>query len=100
MLQSSGVGNCINMLSLPVQTRSPLLMIVTMRGEWAEFNPWQSPMARATEAALTAIGVHVARANTASEVADVVDQAAIMAYEADQQIAVLISQKILGEKVW
>ncbi|RVA21624.1 phosphonopyruvate decarboxylase, partial [Mesorhizobium sp. M7A.F.Ca.US.001.01.1.1] len=39
LMQSSGVGNCINMLSLPVQARFPLLVLVTMRGEWAEFNP-------------------------------------------------------------
>jgi len=33
LMQSSGVGNCINMLSLPVIGRFPLLMLVTMRGE-------------------------------------------------------------------
>ncbi len=49
LMQSSGVGNCINMLSLPVIMRAPLLMLVTMRGEWAEFNPWQVPMSAATE---------------------------------------------------
>src|SRR4030081_112125 len=32
LMQSSGVGNCINMLSLPVMLRAPLLMLVTMRG--------------------------------------------------------------------
>jgi len=53
LMQSSGVGNCINMLSLPVQSRSPLLMLITMRGEWNEFNPWQVPMGQATEASLT-----------------------------------------------
>src|ERR1051326_8582921 len=57
LLQSSGVGNCINMLSLMTIARFPLLMLVTMRGEWAEFNPWQVPMSRATEPALQAIGV-------------------------------------------
>ena len=41
LMQSSGVGNCINMLSVIEETRSPLLMLVTMRGEWGEFNPWQ-----------------------------------------------------------
>jgi len=51
LLQSSGVGNCINMLSLPVIGRFPLLMLVTMRGEWAEFNPWQVPMGRGTQGA-------------------------------------------------
>ena len=44
LMQSSGVGNCINMLSLAKDCRFPLLMLVTMRGEWAEFNPWQVPM--------------------------------------------------------
>lgn len=100
LMQSSGVGNCINMLSLSVQTRSPLLMVVTMRGEWGEFNPWQVPMAQATEAALAAIGVHVVRADTAQEVVAAVAQAATMAYDADQQVAVLISQKVLGTKTW
>lgn len=100
LMQSSGVGNCINMLSLPVQSRSPLLMIVTMRGEWAEFNPWQVPMGQATGTVLDAMGIQVVRATTADEVPAAVEQAAVMAYEADQQVAVLISQRVLGEKTW
>lgn len=100
LMQSSGVGNCINMLSLPVQARVPLLMLVTMRGEWAEFNPWQVPMGQATEPALRAIGVTVLRAETAEDVVEVVAQAARMAFEADQQIAVLIGQRLLGAKKW
>ena len=67
LLQSSGVGNCINMLSLMTIARFPLLMLVTMRGEWAEFNPWQVPMGRATEPALNAIGVRTMRAETAED---------------------------------
>lgn len=100
LMQSSGVGNCINMLSLPVQTRTPLLMIVTMRGEWAEFNPWQVPMGQATQTVLEAIGLHVIRADTGDEAVDAVAQGATMAYEADQQVAVLISQKLVGGKTW
>jgi sulfopyruvate decarboxylase alpha subunit len=100
LMQSSGVGNCINMLSLPVQTRTPLLMLVTMRGEWAEFNPWQVPMGQATEASLRAIGVTVLRAETGEDLIDVVAQAAGMAFDADQQIAVLIGQRLLGKKKW
>ena len=64
LMQSSGVGNCINMLSLPVIMRAPLLMLVTMRGEWAEFNPWQVPMSQATEMSLNAVGVRTMRAQT------------------------------------
>ena len=39
LMQSSGVGNCINLLSIMQECRFPLLMLVTMRGEWGEFNP-------------------------------------------------------------
>lgn len=100
LMQSSGVGNCINMLSLPVQTRTPLLMLVTMRGEWNEFNPWQVPMGQATQASLKAIGVTVLRAETGPDLVEIVGQAATMAYEADGQIAVLIGQRLLGKKKW
>lgn len=100
LMQSSGAGNCINMLSLPVQARCPLLMLVTMRGEWAEFNPWQVPMGQATEAALKAVGIMVFRAETGLDLVETVEQAATMAYEADQQVAVLIGQRLLGKKKW
>jgi len=100
LLQSSGVGNCINMLSLMTIARFPLLMLVTMRGEWAEFNPWQVPMGRATEPALQAIGVQTFRADTAEDLVEIAGSAATLAYEADQQIAVLISQRMIGRKIW
>ena len=100
LLQSSGVGNCINMLSLMTIARFPLLMLVTMRGEWAEFNPWQVPMGRATEPSLGAIGVRTMRAESTQDLPEIVGSAAALAYEADQQIAVLISQRVLGKKVW
>ena len=59
LMQSSGVGNCINMLSLYEECRLPLLMIVTMRGVWGEFNPWQVAMGGSTAAALENAGVIV-----------------------------------------
>ena len=48
LMQSSGVGNCVNMLSLTQIFRFPFLTLVTMRGEWGEFNPWQVPMGSST----------------------------------------------------
>jgi sulfopyruvate decarboxylase alpha subunit len=100
LMQSSGVGNCINMLSLPVIARFPLLMLVTMRGEWAEFNPWQAPMGQGAEAALRAVGVRVFRADTAADLIETVPAALIEAFDADQQIAILIGQRVMGEKKW
>ena len=100
LLQSSGVGNCINMLSLATLARFPLLLLVTMRGEWAEFNPWQVPMGQATEPALAAIGVRTLRAETPADAVATVAAAARLAYGADQQVAVILGQRLLGEKQW
>jgi sulfopyruvate decarboxylase alpha subunit len=100
LLQSSGVGNCINMLSLTTISRFPLLMLVTMRGEWAELNPWQVPMGMATEPALNAIGVRTFRADTAADLLEIAASAATLAFEADQQVAVLMSQRLIGAKKW
>jgi sulfopyruvate decarboxylase alpha subunit len=99
-MQSSGVGNCINMLSLAVIGRFPLLMLVTMRGEWAEFNPWQVPMGLATETCLGAVGVRCMRAEAPEALVETVRSAAKLAYEADQQVAVIIGQRMIGEKKW
>ena len=100
LMQSSGVGNCINMLSLLASCRFPLLTLVTMRGEWAEFNPWQVPMGRATPGVLEAMGVKVIRVEAAGEVAEAVSAAAVLAFDSDQAVAVLLSQRLLGRKRW
>jgi sulfopyruvate decarboxylase alpha subunit len=100
LLQSSGVGNCVNMLSLMSNCRFPLLMLITMRGEWAEFNPWQVPMGSATPGALQLMGVTTIRANTSEEAPEAVSAAAVMAFDADQAVAVILSQRLIGRKQW
>jgi sulfopyruvate decarboxylase alpha subunit len=98
LLQSSGVGNCINMLSLIETCQMPLLMLVTMRGEWGEFNPWQVPMGRGTQPVLEAMGVTVRRADEAHLVAPAVLGAANLAFNTSRAVAVLIGQSVLGAK--
>ena len=100
LMQSSGVGNCINTLSLHGSTRIPLLMVVTMRGEWAEFNPWQCPMGQTTEAALKLMGVMTWRAERPEDVAPLLRGAATMAFSGDGACAVLLSQRLIGAKEW
>lgn len=100
LMQSSGVGNCINMLSLIASCRMPLLTVVTMRGEWAEFNPWQVPMGRATPQAFEIMGVRVVRVDRIEDLAETMAAVAAMAFDSDQAIAVLLSQKLLGRKKW
>lgn len=98
LMQSSGVGNCINMLSLPRVCNMPLLMLVTMRGEWGEFNPWQVPMGVATPEVLKACGVLVYRADVAQEVKPTVEAAIQIAYASRQRVAVLLGQRLIGAK--
>jgi len=100
LMQSSGVGNCINMLSLPVNCRMPFLTLVTMRGEWAEFNPWQVPMGSATPTVLAAAGVQVRRADSPADVAEIVAASAALAFDSAVAVAVLFSQRLVGAKVF
>lgn len=100
LMQSSGVGNCINTLALQACTRFPLLMVVTMRGDWAEFNQWQNPMGQAAEAALRLMGVLTWRADDPKDVAPLLRGAATMAFEGDAACAVLLGQRLIGEKEW
>jgi len=98
LMQSSGAGNCINALGMTRECRFPLLMLITMRGQFGEFNPWQVPMGRATPAALSAMGVVVHEANSAAEIAPTVNAAARLAYGSYQAVAVLIAQGVIGIK--
>lgn len=100
LMQSSGVGNCINMLSVTIECRFPLLMAVTMRGEWGEFNSWQLPMGQGTQAALESVGVVVQRVDHPEEVGEVMYAAAQMAFSSNRAIAVLLSQRLVGFKDW
>lgn len=100
LMQSSGVGNCINMLSLTRVCRLPLLMLVTMRGEWGEFNPWQVPMGQHTAQALTLAGVVTFAADESEQVRETVEAAARMAFEGPAATAVLIKQRIVGVKTF
>ncbi len=97
-MQSSGVGNCINALGLPAALRSPCLMLVTMRGQWGEFNPWQVPMGQATQSVLEAVGVKCFPVDQAEDVGETFGAAADMAFFGGFACAVLVSQRVIGAK--
>src|ERR1700712_543733 len=100
LMQSSGVGNCVNMLSLTQILRFPFLTLVTMRGEWGEFNPWQVPMGSSTAGVFELSGIKVLRASRADEVREVVEAGAAQAYGGGTPTAVLLSQRLIGAKVF
>lgn len=97
-MQSSGVGNCINALGLATAFRAPCLMLVTMRGQWGEFNPWQVSMGQAVKPALEAVGVKCFPVDTAEEIGETFVAAADIAFNGRLSAAVLISQRVIGAK--
>jgi sulfopyruvate decarboxylase alpha subunit len=98
LMQSSGVGNIINVLGTVKECRFPLVTLVTMRGEEGEFNPWQVPMGQATRTVLEAMGTVVHRPSSADEIAPTVNAALRLAYNSYACVAVLIPQRVIGIK--
>ncbi len=100
LMQSSGVGNCVNMLSLAKSCRFPLTLLVTMRGEWGEFNPWQVPMGTKTQAALELMDVLVYRVEHEAEAGETVTASLDIAFNGGLVTAILLSQRLIGAKRW
>ena len=85
LMQSSGVGNCINMLSLARACRFPLLMLITMRGEWPVLELCEAEIFRVLEP---------------SEVAGIAQRAVQHVFGQERIAAVILSQQLIGKKVW
>jgi sulfopyruvate decarboxylase alpha subunit len=100
LMQSSGVGNCINMFSLLRNCGFAGLLLVTMRGEFGEFNPWQVPMGTITEDALRLCGFLTYRIDSPADVDDIVGAGCDMAFAGNLLVAILLSQRLIGRKQW
>src|SRR3954467_9190267 len=95
LMQSSGVGNCINMLSLIKGARFPFLTLVSMRGDFGEGNPWQFPMGQATQPVLAAMGVICLRVERPEDVVSTTSAALTMVFKSGQSVAVLLTQRLI-----
>src|ERR1700752_3891352 len=98
LMQSSGTGNCVNMLSLIKGARFPFLTLVSMRGDFGEGNPWQFPMGQAVQPVLEAMGVICLRIEQPDEVIPTVGAALTMVFQSGHPVAVLLTQKLIGAK--
>ncbi len=97
-MQSSGVGNCPNFLSLVKGGRFPILMMVSMRGDYGEQNPWQYPMGQAVEPILHAMGVLTFRVEAPDDLKPATEAALAAAFSGGHGAALILSQKFLGAK--
>jgi sulfopyruvate decarboxylase alpha subunit len=100
LMQSSGVGNCINMFSLLRNCGFGCVVVVTIRGEFGEFNPWQVPMGAITEDVLRLAGFLTYRIESAEAVDENVGAGCDMAFDGNLQVAILLSQRLIGRKQW
>jgi sulfopyruvate decarboxylase alpha subunit len=100
LMQSSGVGNCVNMFSLLRTCGFAGLLLVTMRGEFGEFNPWQVPMGTVTEDVLRLCGFLTYRIDNAADVDEIVGAGCDMAFDGNLLVAILLSQRLIGRKRW
>ena len=100
LMQSSGAGNCVNMLSLIKGGGFPFLTLVSMRGDFGEGNPWQFPMGQAVEPVLQAMGLIVWRVDTPDAVIPTVEAALTTVFQSGNAVAVLLTQKLLGAKAF
>jgi sulfopyruvate decarboxylase TPP-binding subunit len=75
-------------------------MFVTMRGEWEEFNPWQEPMGAIVEPVMKLCDAEVYRAQKPDEVEGIAERALQLAYGDERIVSVLLSQQLIGRKVW
>lgn len=100
LMQSSGVGNCVNMFSFVKNGQFPMLILVSMRGDFGEGNPWQIPMGQAVQPILEACGFLCMRAEKPEDVASILQAACTMVFQSGQAVAVLLTQRLIGAKAF
>ena len=100
LMQSSGVGNCINMFSLAATCHFPLPVFVTMRGQWQEFNPWQYAMGESADSHLTTAGMQTRCAQSFEDVSPMAAATLEHAFTGNGMAALLLHQKLMPVKTF
>ncbi len=96
LVLSSGVVNCVNFFSLLRYGRFPLLTVVSMHGDYGDGNAWQMAMGKATQPVLEASGITCTRVETDDELIPASRSACNIAFQSEDAIAALLTQKFFG----
>lgn len=97
LMQSSGVGNCVNTFSILKNCAAPCVLVVSMRGEFDDFNSWQVPMGSITEPVLTLCGFRCYRVENEADVESTTDAACKMAFGGGNPlVAILLAQRMVS----
>lgn len=99
LMQSSGVGNALNVLStLAVQYRLGMPMILSMRGTLGETNASQIPIGKATAALLGTLGIQSFAMKRREEAPALVEGLLAMAYGAEETAAITLDAELGGNR--
>ncbi len=99
MMQSSGLGNCINALaSLAIPYQIPVVMFISQRGELGEFNACHTVMGKAIRKILDALGIQHYTLDREDTLETTVNGAIKTAYASEQPAALLLSTALVGWK--
>ncbi|MBI4381630.1 MAG: phosphonopyruvate decarboxylase [candidate division NC10 bacterium] len=98
LMQSSGLGNCINNFGLIKAGQFPFLTLITVRGSWGEANPWMLYMGRRTRPLLELADFHAYEVDAAVDAAPTVTAAAQMVFACSSGAGVMLTQRLFGAK--
>ena len=98
IMQSTGVGNCINTFSMSEVCQFPLLALVSARSTWGEGNRWQVPMGQRARAYFEMAGFHTHFVERPEDAGPTVAAAAQQAYNTLNGVGVFFSQRVMGAK--
>jgi len=99
MMQSAGLGNCVNALaSLAIPYQIPFLILISQRGELGEFNPCHVVMGKALRRILESLGIQHYTVDRENELETILNGAIKTAYTSEQPVAVILSTALVGWK--
>jgi sulfopyruvate decarboxylase TPP-binding subunit len=98
VMQSTGVGNCINTFSMSEVCQFPLLVLVSARSTWSEGNRWQVPMGQRARKYFEMAGFHTHFVERPEDAGPTVAAGAKQAYNTLNGVGVFFSQRVMGVK--
>ena len=100
LMQNSGLGNCVNTLgSLNVASQIPVVLVISHRGDLAEFNPAQVPMGQATERILDALDIRHLMPRSVADLEAQADGLIKLGYTRSLPVAVILPAELTGGKL-
>ena len=71
-----------------------------MRGEFGEGNPWQFAMGEAVIPTLNSMGVSCIKIEKEDDIEETTKAVLTMVFKSERSVAILLSQKLIGAKVF